>query len=85
MELALNGAYTFIRSLRFQPRIEYYSKMGELYDMYIYGDQKNYIFPSFDLFLGKYSQFRWHAGVGFGLTDPADNIIIKSIFSWEFF
>jgi len=85
VEFALNGAYTFIRSLRFQPRIEYYSKMGELIDMDIFGDQKNYIFPSFDLFLGKYSQFRWHAGVGFGLTDPADNIIIKSILSWEFF
>ncbi|MFO7850826.1 MAG: hypothetical protein R6X28_00010 [Bacteroidales bacterium] len=85
VEFALSGAYAFIRSLKFQPRIEYYSKMGELYDISSFGNQNNYIFPSFDFFFGKYSQFRWHAGMGFGLTDPADNIIIKSIFSWEFF
>ena len=85
VEFILNGSYTFMRSMLFQPKIEYYSKMGELYEPDIYSNQKNYIFPSFDLFFGKYAQFRWHAGVGFGLTDPADNIIIKSIFSWEFF
>jgi hypothetical protein len=85
LEFVFNVAYTYVESLVFQPRIEYYSSMGELYDLPVYRDQKNYLFPSFDLFLGKYAQFRWHAGVGFGLTDPADNIIIKSILSWEFF
>jgi len=84
VEFILNGAYAYTKSLVFQPKIEYYSKMGELYDPHPFSDQKNYIFPSFDLFFGKYSQFRWHAGVGFGLTDPADNIIVKSILSWEF-
>lgn len=85
VEFALNGAYMYIGNPVFQPRIEYYSKMGELYDMPSYGEQKNYIFPSFDLYFGKYGQFRWHAGVGFGLTNPADNIIVKSILSWGFF
>jgi hypothetical protein len=85
VEFALNGAYTFLRNPVFQPRLEYHSKMGELYDMPSYGEQNNYIFPAFDLFFGKYGQFRWHAGVGFGLTDPADNIIVKSILSWGFF
>ncbi len=85
VEFALNGAYTYMASPVFQPRLEYYSKMGELYDMPSFADQQNYIFPSFDLFFGKYQQFRWHAGVGFGLTDPSDNIIVKSILSWEFF
>lgn len=85
VEFVLNGAYTYTESLVFQPRLEYYSSMGGLYEMPAYRNQKNYIFPSFDLYLGKYGQFRWHAGVGFGLTDPSDNIIIKSILSWEFF
>jgi hypothetical protein len=85
VEFILNGAYTFLKNPTFQPRIEYYSKMGELYDMPSYSEQKNYIFPSFDLFFGKYGQFRWHAGVGFGLTNPADNVILKSILSWGFF
>lgn len=85
VEFILNGAYILTRSLVFQPRLEYYSKYGELMDMYPWGEQKNYIFPSFDLYFGKYGQFRWHAGVGFGLTNPADNMIIKSILSWGFF
>lgn len=85
VEFILNGAYTYTKSLVFQPRLEFYSKMGELYHMPAFGEQKNYLFPAFDLFFGKYGQFRWHAGVGFGLTDQADNLIIKSILSWEFF
>ncbi len=85
VEFILNGAYAYTGNVTFQPKLEYYSKMGELYDPHSFEEQKNYIFPSFDLFFGKYKQFRWHAGVGFGLTDPADNIIVKSILSWEFF
>jgi hypothetical protein len=85
VEFIFNGAYTYTRSLVFQPRLEYYSKIGELMDPLGFGEQSNYIFPSFDLFFGKYGQFCWHAGVGLGLTDPADNIIVKSILSWGFF
>ncbi len=84
VEFALNGSYTFMKSMVFQPKLEYYSKMGELYELNSFGEQKNYIFPSFDLFLGKHKKIRWHAGVGIGLTDPADNVIIKSVLSWEF-
>ena len=64
VEFVLNGAYVYTKSLVFRPRLEYYSKMGELYDMPSYMDQQNYIFPSFDLFLGKYARFRWNAGIG---------------------
>ena len=85
VEFVLNGAYTYTKSLVFQPKLEYYSSMGELYDLHAFTDQKHYLFPSFDLFFGKYKRLRWHAGVGFGLTKPSDNIIVKSILSWEFF
>jgi hypothetical protein len=85
LEFALNGAYTYTGNLTFQPRLEYYSKIGELIDPHSFKEQKHYIFPSFDLYFGKYGQFCWHAGVGLGLTDPADNIIVKSILSWGFF
>jgi len=85
VEFIFNAAYLYTGNSKFQPRLEYYSKIGELYDPHSFGEQKNYIFPSFDLYFGKYGQFRWHAGVGFGLTDPADNIIIKSILSVGFF
>lgn len=85
VEFVLNGAYTYTKSLVFQPRLEYYSSMGELYDLPVFAEQKHYIFPSMDVFFGKYGQFRWHAGVGFGLSGKADDLIIKSILSWEFF
>jgi hypothetical protein len=85
VEFVLNGAYTYTKSLVFQPRLEYYSSMGELYDMPAFAEQKHYIFPSFDLIFGRYGQFKWHAGVGFGLSGGADNLIVKSILSYEFF
>jgi hypothetical protein len=85
VEFIFNAAYVYMESLVFQPRLEYYSKMGELYDMPAFSGQKHYLFPSFDLFFGRYGQFRWHAGIGFGLTESADNMVIKSILSWEFF
>ena len=50
IEFILNGAYAFTKSLVFQPRHEYYSKMGELYDMPTSSGQKKYNFPSFDVF-----------------------------------
>lgn len=85
MEAGLSGAYTYVKSKVFQPRLEYFSKMGELSGTDPFGDQENYLFPSFDLYFGKYLQFRWQAGVGIGLTQPADNLIIKSILSWGLF
>lgn len=85
VEFALNGAYTFTQSLVFQPRLEYYSKLGELYEPHGFEEQTHYVFPSIDLFFGKYGQFRWHTGIGIGLTHPADNLIVKSVLSWEFF
>jgi len=85
IEFVFNGGYYYRESLIFQPGLEFYMKMGELYDLNPFQEQKNYIFPAFDLFFGSKQQFRWHAGVGFGLTDPADNLVVKSILSWEFF
>jgi len=84
-EFNFSAGYYYKKSLVFQPGFEFYSKMGELYDPKSFEDQKNYIFPTIDLFLGSKGTIHWHAGIGFGLTDPADNIVIKSILSYEFF
>lgn len=72
VEFVINGGYYYRKSLIFQPGLEFYMKMGELIDLNPFQEQNNYIFP-------------WHAGVGFGLTSPADNMVVKSILSWEFF
>jgi len=44
-----------------------------------------YIFPAVDFILGKKGMVTLHTGVGFGLTDPADNFVFKSILSIGFF
>lgn len=84
-EFSFNIGYYYKRSLIFQPGIEFYGKMGELRGLSPLNEQENYIFPTVDIFLGPHKKTIWHIGVGFGLTKPADNIILKSIISYGFF
>jgi len=67
------------KNLMIQPGIEFYGKMGELSDFKPFREQRHYIFPTLDFFIGK--RLRWHTGVGFGLTDASDKITVKSILS----
>lgn len=85
VEFALNGGYYYREWLRVQPGIEFYSKMGEMAELKAFADQKTYVFPSVDFVFGKNGMIKWHAGIGFGLTNPADNIVVKSILSLGFF
>lgn len=73
------GIYS-TKNLTIQPGIEFYGKMGEVGDLESWGDQRHYIFPALDFFIGK--RLQWHTGIGFGLTDASENIIIKSILSY---
>jgi hypothetical protein len=85
VEFAMNGAWYFKKNLSIQPGIEFYSKWGELTDLIPLDESKTYLFPSVDLVLGKKGMIIWHTGVGFGLTNPADNFVFKSILSIGFF
>lgn len=85
VEFALNGGYYYKGNERIQPGLEFYSKMGELYDLKPCCERKTYLFPLVDIIMGKHGRFIWHTGVGFGLTNPADNFIFKSILSIGFF
>ncbi len=73
------GIY-FTKNLMVQPGIEFYGKMGEATHMKKWDDQRHYIFPTVDLFIGK--RLHWHAGLGFGLTKASDKITFKSILSY---
>ena len=85
VEFALNGGWYFKKCLTIQPGIEFYSKMGELYDLKPCNEMKNYIFPAVDIVFGKKGMVTWHTGVGLGLSEPADNFVFKSILSIGFF
>lgn len=84
-EFVFNIGYYYKKSLIIQPGIEFYGKMGELREMASFSEQENYVFPTIDLFLGTHKNINWHLGIGFGLSDPSDNIIFKSIISYGFF
>jgi len=84
VEFAFSGGYYYKRSLIVQPGIEFYSKMGEVRDTMSFEDQESYVFPTVDIFIDK-GTIHWHMGIGIGLTDPSDNIILKSIISYGFF
>lgn len=85
LEFAMNGGWYFKKSSMFQPGIEFYTKWGELAEMSPFDESKIYLFPSIDIILGKQGRVTWHTGAGFGLTDPADNFVFKSILSIGFF
>lgn len=85
VEFALNGGWYLKKYDRIQPGIEFYSKMGELYDLKPCEQTKTYIFPAVDIIMGRHGRIIWHTGAGFGLTNPADNFVFKSILSIGFF
>ncbi len=85
IEFVFNCGYYYLKSLTVQPGIEFYSKMGTLREINPFDEQKNHIFPTVDFILGTKGNIIWHLGLGIGLTDPADNLIFKSIISYGFF
>jgi hypothetical protein len=75
-----NGEGLFFRkNFVIQPGIEFYGEMGEISEFKPSGEQQHYIFPTVDFLIGR--RFRWHTGLGFGLTDASDKITFKSILS----
>jgi hypothetical protein len=85
LEFALNGGWYFRKSLKFQPGIEFYTKWGELAEMSPLDESQTYLFPAIDIIMGRHGRLIWHTGAGFGLTDPADSFVFKSILSIGFF
>jgi hypothetical protein len=73
---------------RIEPGLEFYGNMGMISEFEGFDEQKNYIFPTLDIRFGRKTfsvyRFTWHLGVGVGLTDATDNVIVKSIFSAGF-
>jgi len=65
-----------------QPGLEYYAKFGELRDIKPGEQQPHTLFATLDLFFKK--RYHLHTGIGFGLSDAADNLIWKTIFAVEF-
>jgi len=85
VEFVFNCGYYYLKNMKIQPGIEYYSKMGALREINPYDEQDNYIFPTIDFIFGNKANIIWQIGLGIGLTKPADNLIFKSILSYGLF
>jgi hypothetical protein len=73
-------------NLHIVPGIEFYGSIGELAAAGGWDERRHYIFPVIDVFLPFYSDWKvhWNFGPGFGLSDAADDVVIKSILTAEF-
>ncbi len=70
------------RFFNFQPGLEYYADFGELGKIPSLGDQHHTIFATVDWRWSK--NWVWHLGVGKGLTDASDDVVVKSMLTYEF-
>jgi hypothetical protein len=61
--------------------IEYYADVGRLAHPSPLGQQQHQIFPSIDLNLSP--KFEFNAGVGIGLTDQGDRLVVKVIVGYR--
>lgn len=68
-------------SSKFEGGIELYGSMGEFASMRAFEDQTHYLVPAVEYKFTKH--IAWNVGVGFGLTDPSDDVIVKSIIEFE--
>lgn len=74
------GVY-YRKSQLIQPGLEFYGKMGEINNLRLGDHNRHFIFPTIDL---RHSDFHWHLGAGWGITNSSDKFIIKSILSYKF-
>ncbi len=61
--------------------IEYYGGVGELVNAKPLSKQKNYLVPAVTYKFNKH--FKWNIGAAVGLTQAADDLVIKNIIEWE--
>lgn len=69
-----------------RPGVEFYGEIGEVSDPKGSSRQGHYIFPVLDIYHTRYASWKthWNAGVGLGLGGRADDVVVKSILSFEF-
>lgn len=61
--------------------VEYYADLGPLVHFNPFGDEQHQIFPSIDLNLSP--KFEFNAGVGVGLTNQGDKLVVKVIVGYR--
>lgn len=72
----------FVKNNRFHPGLEYYSLVGPLTSFRRRNEQVHTLFPTVDIRVNEH--LRIHLGIGFGLTDTGERLILKSRIGYQF-
>lgn len=69
-----------------RPGVEFYGELGEVSDPKGSSQQGHYVFPVLDVFYTRFTdcKMHWNVGTGFGLGGEADDLVVKSIITFEF-
>ncbi len=72
--------------LAVRPGVEFYGDLGEVADPKGSSRQGHYIFPVLDIYHTRFTdcKMHWNVGTGFGLGGEADDLVVKSILTFEF-
>jgi hypothetical protein len=82
VEFSPNAKASFNFTKRIAGGLEYYGAYGPLTDFDPVGQQQQQIFPVIDVDFGP--QWEFNFGVGFGLTNSTDHLIVKCILGRRF-
>jgi hypothetical protein len=81
-EFAPSGKVSFDVTKQVTIGVEYYSSLGQVTGFDDWEKQQHQIFPAIDLNLSP--DWEFNLGVGFGLTDSTDDLIVKMILGRRF-
>lgn len=81
-ELGYAAGIYYRRLCWLQPGVELLGKVGELMRPHAAAEQEHYIFGAIDLYLFN-QNLRWHLAVGGGLTPRSDEVVVRSLLTWQ--
>ena len=74
------GVYTPVGAVKVG--LEAYGKLGEFGNWKPWDAQEHYVFPDVEFRLGRHVEI--NLGVGVGLTQASDDLLVKTIIEYEF-
>lgn len=82
VSLGFDAGVYYRRYYAVQPGLELYSRFGKTTNIQNFGDQQQTLFATVDIRPAR--GLDWQLGVGAGLNGSSDDIVVKSIISYDF-
>jgi hypothetical protein len=82
LEFSPNFKFSYDLTKRIAAGVEYYGALGPITGFYAVRDQEQQIVPALDIDFGRNWEFNF--GVGIGVTQATDHLLIKAILGYRF-